>query len=314
MSANPNRLLALALACTVIACAAPLDAQTLTYGCSTLPGSDCRSQIPDAKGNGVSIVPGTLTSRITVPPGACSGTVADIDLNYRYYHDWKGDLSFELDSPSGTPVNVGTGSLTDSGDDFDVTQPVFVTSFPSLSGQSPIGSWTLRVADRRSSGVGSLDDWTLSIVCQSANAVLPTVSIEAGVPTAGEIPRVAGTFVFTRSVIDSNPLVVQFTIAGSASGADYEAIPLTATIPANQSQVAVSIVPIADGIPEMPETVVATLLDLPAYDPGVPATATVLILDRAENAPVPFAGPFGLALLALAVSAVGAGLLRSRVR
>lgn len=312
MSANPIRLLASALACAALA-AVPLDAQTLTYTCSTLPGTDCRSQIPDAKGNGVSVLPGVLTSRITVPPGACSGTVADIDLNYRYYHDWKGDLAFYLASPAGGAVNVGTGSPSDSGDDFDVTQPVFLTSFPSLSGQSPIGDWTLQVADRRASGVGALDDWTLSIVCQSVATALPTVNVEAGVRNAGEIPRVAGTFVFTRNIIDSSPLVVQFTLGGSASAADYEAIPLTVTIPGNQPQVTVSVVPIADGLSELPETVEATILDLPSYDPGPSSFATVLILDRAENAPIPSAGPFGLALLALAVAGAGVGLLRSRI-
>lgn len=313
MRSNSTRLLLAGLALASLAPAPRLNAQVFTYTCSTASGTECRSQIPDARGNGVTVVAGVLSSTITVPPGTCGGLLADIDLTYRYYHDWKGDLAFELDPPGGPPVPAGTGVPVDSGDDFEVPQPVFLTSFPALSGQSPNGAWTLRASDRRNAGVGALDDWTLSLVCQTGSVALPTVSVLALPAAAGEQPLTPGAFVFSRNIVDSSPLSVSFTLAGTASGADYAAVPLTVTIPANQASATVLISPVADGIVEPPETVLASVVDLPAYDPGSPAAATVTISDAAALDVVPTAGPLGLVALALALAAAGAALLRFRL-
>lgn len=293
--------------------AAPLGAQVVTYTCGTAAGVDCRSQIPDATSDGVTVTPGLLTSTITVPPGACGGLLADIDLAYTFRHDWIGDLAFEIVPPGGAGVSVGDFSLSGSEDDFDVTQPVFQTSFPSVVGLDPHGVWSLRAVDAASGNVGALEDWTLSIVCQATSPTVPFVSVTTNPTGASEVPSSSGVFVFTRRVVDDQPLVVRFTLGGTAGAADYAPLASTITIPAGASSATLPVVPVADHVTEPDETVVLTLLDVPEYDPGTPASATVTITDATGPAVVPASGAFALLLLALTIAAGGFALLRGRI-
>lgn len=319
MKANQSRSLlsAAGLAATLasVLVSAPLGAQVLTFPCGTSGGVGCRSQIPDARRlSPPTVLPGVLNSTITVPPGTCGGALADVDLTYRYYHGFRGDLSFQLLPPSGPAVGVDAAAAptTSSADDFDETQPVFRTSFPTVLGQPGNGVWTLRATDSRNSNEGALGDWILTIVCQTGTQVLPTVSVAALAPNASEAPNTTGSFIFTRNLVTGNPLTVTFTLGGTASGADYAPIPLTVVIPANQASATVIVDPVSDGNPEPPETVVATVSDVPEYDPGASAQATVTIQDVGASDAIPAAGPFGLGLLALALVAVGFALLRGR--
>ena len=301
------------LALAPLLLAAPLGAQVVTYTCSTAPGVDCRSQIPDATSDGVTVTPGLLTSTITVPPGTCGGLLADIDLTYSFRHDWVGDLAFEVAAPGGTGVPAGDFPGSGSADDFEVTQPVFQTSFPPLTGLDPHGVWSLRAIDAASGNVGALEDWTLSIVCQAAAPAIPFVSVTANPPGASEVPSSSGVFVFTRRVDDDQPLVVYFTLGGTAGGADYAPLASTVTIPAGAASVMLAVVPVADHVVEPDETVVVTLLDVPEYDPGTPASAVVTITDATGPAVVPATGAFALLLLALTIAAGGFALLRGRL-
>ncbi|MHB8798228.1 MAG: proprotein convertase P-domain-containing protein [Thermoanaerobaculia bacterium] len=313
MRAIPKNLSLSLLALAFGLLAYPLGAQVVTYTCGTAPGADCRSQIPDATGDGVTVTPGVLASTITVPPGTCGGLLADIDLAYSFRHDWVGDLAFEVVAPGGTGAPAGDFDGSGSGDDFDLTQPVFRTSFPTLTGLDPHGVWSLRAIDRRSSNVGALEDWTLSIVCQTAAPAIPFVSVTTNPAGASEVPSSSGVFVFTRRVVDDQPLVVHFTLGGTAGAADYAPLASTVTIPAGAASVVLTVVPIADGVAEPDETVVLTLVDVPEYDPGSPASATVTITDATGPAVVPAAGAFALLLLGLTIAAGGFALLRSRL-
>lgn len=301
------------LALAPLLLAAPLGAQVVTYTCGTAAGVDCRSQIPDATSDGVTVTSGVLASTITVPPGTCGGLLADIDLTYSFRHDWVGDLAFEIVPPGGTALPAGDFDGDGSGDDFDVTQPVFQSSFPSLVGLDPHGAWSFRAIDRRSSNVGALEDWTLSIVCQATAPTIPLVSVTANPPGASEVPSSSGVFVFTRRVVDDQPLVVRFTLGGTASAADYAPLASTITIPAGVSSVTLPVVPVADHVAEPDETVVLTLLDVPEYDPGTPASAAVTITDATGPAAVPAAGALSMLLLALTIAAGGFALLRGRL-
>ena len=86
------------------------------------------------------------------------------------------------------------------------------------------------------------------------------VSIAATSPDAAESGPAPGTFTVTRSGNLSNPLVVSYTVGGTASaGADYAGLPATVTIPANVASASITVTPLADSIAEGDETVTVTL-------------------------------------------------------
>jgi hypothetical protein len=104
------------------------------------------------------------------------------------------------------------------------------------------------------------------------------VSVMALDPAASETGADPGTFRLTRSGDLTAPLVVTFTLTGTATnGVDYQTVPLTVTIPAGQATVSVSIVPLADTTAEGSETVILTVVDGAGYTAGSPAAATVAI-------------------------------------
>jgi gliding motility-associated-like protein len=67
------------------------------------------------------------------------------------------------------------------------------------------------------------------------------------------------TVTFKRPVATNQPLTINYTIGGTATmGVDYQNIPTSVTIPANQTSTTIQIVGIEDGIPENTETIILT--------------------------------------------------------
>ncbi len=61
----------------------------------------------------------------------------------------------------------------------------------------------------------------------------------------------------TREVVDSNPLVINYTVGGSATdGVDFQSLGTQVTIPANQASAQINLTPIADGLAEPVEKVI----------------------------------------------------------
>ena len=95
---------------------------------------------------------------------------------------------------------------------------------------------------------------------------VPTVSITATAPVANETGLTPATFIVTRGGETTSPLVVSYTIGGTATnGADYTTIPGTVTIPASGASATVPITPLADSLAEGDETITLTLSADPAY-------------------------------------------------
>ena len=130
-------------------------------------------------------------------------------------------------------------------------------------------------------------DVTGRSVVKTFNVVIPVVTVVATDAAAAEtntgLPANAGTFRFTRTGPTASPLVVQYTIAGTATdGDDYTHLVGSVTIPAGQTTATVTVAPVNDGIVEAIEHVVLTVVDdssLP-YGVGAAKTATVNILDN----------------------------------
>ena len=110
------------------------------------------------------------------------------------------------------------------------------------------------------------------------------VSVAAFDASAVETGSNTGTFRLTRTGTPAQlalPLVVSFTLTGTATnGSDYTA-PLTATFAAGDATDDLVITPTADGLAEPSETVILTLTGVAPYELGSPITATVTITDAA---------------------------------
>jgi hypothetical protein len=86
-----------------------------------------------------------------------------------------------------------------------------------------------------------------------------TVTIATSDPNSNE-PTGTGSIRFTRSGSLTNPLVVNFTVGGTATeGSDYQSLPRTVTIPAGSASATVTIRTLDDLVVEPSETVVLTL-------------------------------------------------------
>jgi hypothetical protein len=89
---------------------------------------------------------------------------------------------------------------------------------------------------------------------------LPTVSVAATIPQAGEQGPVAGQFTVSRTGSTAVPLYVPLAVSGTAaSGADYTALPSTVVIPAGSASATVDVAPLADALAEGPESVILTV-------------------------------------------------------
>jgi regulation of enolase protein 1 (concanavalin A-like superfamily) len=100
-----------------------------------------------------------------------------------------------------------------------------------------------------------VDDDTQVVTVTATDAV----ATEMDLTESGAQPD-PGTFLLTRSGDLSSPLIVYYSVAGTAlHGADYEALPGRVEFAAGETRAAVSIMPILDGFGEAPETVMLSL-------------------------------------------------------
>jgi hypothetical protein len=144
--------------------------------------------------------------------------------------------------------------------------------------------------------IGSPSSATINIA--DGPAGLPQVTVKAYDASASEAGSDPGIFVLQRSYSTAAPLVVQYTLGGTASTGDYGVYPASpgaVIIPAGQVSVQVRITPVDDGLIESAETVTFTLLATSDYTMGAPTTATVNITDN-DVAPQPARYDFGTAL------------------
>ncbi|WP_395063321.1 reprolysin-like metallopeptidase [Flavobacterium sp.] len=126
----------------------------------------------------------TVTSTLTVPSGA---NISDINVNIDITHTWINDLTATLTSPAGTSVILfanqcsPTSSINNILATFDDSGIAIVcgnspgisgTVLPgqplsAFNGESPVGVWTLTVADSFTQDGGTINNWSLNI-CSAA--------------------------------------------------------------------------------------------------------------------------------------------------
>lgn len=104
----------------------------------------------------------------------------------------------------------------------------------------------------------------------------PVVTVEA-TEASTACDEAPGVFTFTRTAPLTGPLVVNYTVGGTATpGVDYDALSGTATIPDGLSFVDVDVFPLESGLLSS-KTVTVTILPEATYDIGLPDDALVTI-------------------------------------
>jgi len=168
-------------------------------------------------------------------------------------------------APSGT-VTIGAGSaqstITIAAIDDSLTEGPETLSLTLVSGNG----YHLRSNSITGAVVTVVDSEQTVIVDTSSN------------PVATESGTKNGVFTFSRLSTVNLPLIVNYTVAGTASpGIDYSTLSGSVTIPAGSGSTTVFISAISDGVEEPDETIILTLSNNPAYAIGNSATATVTI-------------------------------------
>ncbi|MCA6516509.1 MAG: choice-of-anchor L domain-containing protein [Chitinophagaceae bacterium] len=121
-----------------------------------------------------------------------------------------------------------------------------------------------------------------AVFIQAGSFGNPTiVTVTATDANAGEgTPVNPGTFTISRTGSTANPLTVIYSLSGTASSTDYNALSTSITIPAGQAATTITVTPTDDTVTEGNETVILSLTDTISYDLGTPNSATIVIADN----------------------------------
>ncbi len=208
-----------------------------------------------------------------------------------------GSRTWEIAIPNGSySVHIASG-------DSDFTDGIFKTNAegvlvvngtPTAANHWVEGTQTVTVSDGRltvTSASGASGNKINFIDITPAAPPPPgpnTVSFSTPDATATETPGNTGDFRISRSGDLTNPLVVNYSVGGSATpGADYTALPGTVTIPVGQTSADIIVAPLDDNQRESAETVEVTLLPGDGYTyPAAGLTkfgAVTIIDDEAEG-------------------------------
>ena len=194
---------------------------------------------------------------------------------------------WELAVPNGTysvRIIAGDPSYFDSVYRIDAEGVRVVDGTPTTSNRWIEGQAFITVADGRltiTSGSGFSNNKICFIDVQLAAANTPVLNVAAPTTNASENGPTSRSFTITRTGDLTQPLVVYYTIGGSATnGVDYDTLISPVTIPAGQSSLNVTVTPKDDAIVESTETVTLTLVSQADYAIGSSAAATIRINDN----------------------------------
>jgi subtilisin family serine protease/subtilase family serine protease len=171
-----------------------------------------------------------------------------------------------------TPHVSGAAALVWSRGDVTTNQQVVDILLNSADPQGvaavPFDSWTIHGGLNIHNALGGTESSTL-----------PRVTVAASTAQATEAGLAAGAFTISRTGDTSEALVVNYAVGGTAMpGADYVALPGTATIDSGSSSVTVAVTPIDDALFESNETVTLTIASGTGYQMGAQASSIVTIV------------------------------------
>ena len=195
-----------------------------------------------------------------------------------------------------------TGSATPGSDYAAIGSSVVIPS-GAASADVTISPFADAVAEGDETVVLTVDPATAYALGASTTGTVtisdqPVVTVSTPMPDAHETGLVAGKFTVTRTGPTTDPLTVNFTTGGTATGGvDYAAVGSSVVIPAGAASADIAITPVGDNLVEGDETVIITLAADPAYAIGATSTGTVTIADQpvlTVSVPTPNASEVGL--------------------
>ncbi len=194
-------------------------------------------------------------------------------------------------------VSVGTATLTT-----DITTASNLVTIPSgatsaIFTTSPIddalieGNESIRVALLQATTYrlnATQTSATTTLVDSESATGRPVVTLAAVDPVASEVGPDGGLLRLTRTGNTAAALAVNLRLAGTAtSGADYSAIPTSATIPAGAATLDLAIIPAVDSLLEPTETAIVSINPAANYAVGSSAQASVRITERDQASTLP---------------------------
>lgn len=151
-----------------------------------------------------------VTSTLTIDGGGGASVIVDVNVvNLNGTHTYMNDLSFILQSPAGTQVEIMARSCG-SEDNFNINLDdeatpgawpcppnnggLYQPSNPlaAFDGEDSAGVWALIVTDNANLDGGSLNGWGLEIVSRRASPDVPQVISATGTPVVTSILTIAG--------------------------------------------------------------------------------------------------------------------------
>ena len=185
----------------------------------------------------------------------------------------------------GLTVNYTVNGTTSSGDyaalsgtvTFDPGAPTATVTVTPIADADLEGSETVVLTLTTVAPYELGSPATAIVIINDTN--LPLVSVAAFDSTASETPANEGRFRFTRTGSTALPLVVTFTVDGTATpGVDYQALTGTVTIPVGALSADVVVTTLKDSVnQEADETVSVTVTDGALFNLGATSVATVTI-------------------------------------
>ncbi len=153
-----------------------------------------------------------------------------------------------------------------------------ITNGELILDYQPSQSGNAEIVVRATNLLGQTVEDTFTVSVDSSS---PIIAIAATDPLAAEAGLDPGAFTITRTGDTTNPLTIQYTIAGTATnGSDYGQLANTVEIPVGESSVIVTINPGDDADLENNETVTLQLTQTDNYSLGANTAATVTIVDN----------------------------------
>jgi N-acetylneuraminic acid mutarotase len=205
-----------------------------------------------------------------------------------------GVRTWELAVPAGTyavRVVAGDPTATNSTYGFDVEGVQVLSGKPTSAARWIEGARIVAVTDGRltvSNSAGAVNNklaflevWKVAEPQPQPAATVTVAALDAAAAeTDGTTTRNPGRFRFTRTGPTAEPLVVHYTLGGTATpDVDYGAPSGRVTIEAGATSRSVYIYPKWDALAEGTETVTVTIIAGAGYAAGAPTVGTVTIAD-----------------------------------
>jgi subtilisin-like proprotein convertase family protein len=176
---------------------------------------------PAARNPGLAIPdnnPTGVTDAISISSAESNFVVEHVEVDFTAPHTWRGDLQITLTSPSGAVSALATTRPGDSGDNFSNWRFGSVRHW----GESPVGTWTLRVSDLASFDLGTFSSWTLRLygyrTTPCTYSLNPTSASYDATGGGGAVAVTAGTGCGWTAVSNAGFLTVTNGASGTGNG------------------------------------------------------------------------------------------------